>query len=213
MTTNASSRFAYRPATASDALCVGVLGAQVWLDAFAPDGIVPTLAREVVDYFSTEAMDKEIADPAIRFILATDDERLVGFAQVDLSAKQADAPDAPALELHRLYVMQRFRGRGLGKALLEQSDTLARDLGRSSIWLTTWSGNVHALEFFRRQAFVDAGTTTYSFENQHYENAVLARTVRGAPSATLTSSCSPPGISTSMTTGEAGVLCVPSAPA
>ena len=50
MTTSPRSRFAYRPTTESDALCIGVLRAQVWLDAFAPNGVIPTLSREVVDF-------------------------------------------------------------------------------------------------------------------------------------------------------------------
>ncbi|HOZ25184.1 MAG TPA: hypothetical protein PLI83_10420, partial [Thermomonas sp.] len=37
-----------RPATPDDALCLGVLGLQVFLDTYATGGIRPTLAREVL---------------------------------------------------------------------------------------------------------------------------------------------------------------------
>ena len=37
-----------RPADAADALCIGVLGMQVFLETYAPDGVRPDLAREVL---------------------------------------------------------------------------------------------------------------------------------------------------------------------
>ena len=38
-----------RPATADDALCLGVLAMQVFLDTYATDGIRPPIAREALD--------------------------------------------------------------------------------------------------------------------------------------------------------------------
>lgn len=52
-----------RPATPADALCLGVLATQVFLDTYATTGIRPALAREVLRAYSTEAFATCLADP------------------------------------------------------------------------------------------------------------------------------------------------------
>ena len=51
-----------RIAVDADALCIGVLATQVFLDTYAPDGIRPSLAHVVLEHFSTEATTATVAD-------------------------------------------------------------------------------------------------------------------------------------------------------
>jgi len=44
----ASAPVTFRPAVAADALCLGVLSTQVFLDTYCTQGIRPELAREVL---------------------------------------------------------------------------------------------------------------------------------------------------------------------
>ena len=48
MTVPESSPITFRVAAADDALCLGVLSTQVFLDTYAPHGIRAVLAREVL---------------------------------------------------------------------------------------------------------------------------------------------------------------------
>lgn len=70
-----------RVADANDALCIAVAGTQVFLDTYAPDGIRPTLAREVLDHFSTAAVAALLRDPATTFVVAESSGHLLGFVQ------------------------------------------------------------------------------------------------------------------------------------
>jgi hypothetical protein len=53
---------AIRRAKAADALCIAVLGTQVFLDTYAVDGIRPALAREALETLSPGAMAELIVE-------------------------------------------------------------------------------------------------------------------------------------------------------
>jgi GNAT superfamily N-acetyltransferase len=166
-----------RVADASDALCIGVVGTQVFLDTYAPDGIRPTLAREVLDHFSTAAIAALLRAPATTFVVAEAAGHVLGFVQWTRGATQALVQADRAVELDRLYVLPRFNGQGIGTLLLRHAETQAATQGASALWLTAWVGNHHALAFYARRGYQDLGATMYRFQDEQYENRVLARTL------------------------------------
>jgi diamine N-acetyltransferase len=168
---------ALRIAGPSDALCIGVLATQVFLDTYAMDGIRPSLAREVLHHLSTGAIARSLADPATVFLLAERAGHLIGFAQLTIGATHERAGPEATVELDRLYVQRAFAGKGIGTRLLAHSEELARTRGAASLWLTAWVGNRRALAFYARRGYADAGATIYEFENEQYENRVFVRSL------------------------------------
>lgn len=164
-----------RDARPDDALCLGVLGLQVFLDTYATAGIRPSVAREVLATFSTEAMTACLHDPAMRLLVAEQDGHLVGFAQVTLGAAHDLAPPGPPAELLRLYVQEPFTGGGLGTRLLRAAEAAAAARGARVMWLTPWVHNQRARAFYAARGYVDQGLTWYRFEGESHENRLLAR--------------------------------------
>ena len=58
---------ATRSGTPEDALCLGVLATQVFLDTYATNGIRSDLAREALSVYSQETFAARLADPNSRF--------------------------------------------------------------------------------------------------------------------------------------------------
>jgi GNAT superfamily N-acetyltransferase len=164
-----------RVADATDALCIGVLATQVFLDTYAPDGIRPKLAHEVLDHFSTAAIAALLRDPATTIVVAETSGHMVGFVQLTRGATHALLRSGSAVELDRLYVLARFNGQGTGTLLLRHAEMLAAGHGASTLWLTAWVGNHHALAFYARRGYHDVGATMYRFQDEQFENRVLAR--------------------------------------
>jgi GNAT superfamily N-acetyltransferase len=165
----------FRPGTEADALCLSVLATQVFLDTYATEGIRAAIGHEVLEQLSTPAVSAMLATPGMRFILAERAGHLVGFAQLTLDAVHELMPHPPAAELNRLYVQERFTGRGLGKALLARAETLARAEGASTMWLTAWVGNARALAFYPRCGYQDFGPTIYEFRGEQHGNRLFAK--------------------------------------
>jgi ribosomal protein S18 acetylase RimI-like enzyme len=172
-----------RLATAVDATSLRVLGTQVFLDTYATDGIRPTLAREALAAFSEEALAAALNDPAVRLTVAERKGHLIGFAHARLGPTQPLAPGGAPAELCHLYVQPRFAGLGVGGALLAVVERQAAAAGCTVLWLTAWRHNERALSFYARHGFRDVGTCWHAFEDERYENRVLAKSISEAAGA------------------------------
>lgn len=181
--TEAVADVTFRLANEADALCIGVLGTQVFLDTYAPDGIRPSLAREALNKHSVATISSLFADSRIRFIVAERAGHMIAFAQLTIGSSQPLVPFQPSVELNRLYVQEPFTGSGIGAALLAQAGTCAAAEGAAALWLTAWVGNKRALAFYLRQGYKDFGSTQYEFENEQYENRVFAKALHGKDTA------------------------------
>ncbi len=162
-----------RQGSPDDALVIGVLGTQVSLDTYATQGIRPLLAREVLAHFSTEAIASLLAQHQTRFLLAELEGHLIGFVQLGFGERHELVVADPAVEVERLFVQARFKGQGVGKALIAAASAQARASGALSLWLTAWVGNTDALAWYRRQGWLERGSTDYVFEDEHFENRLF----------------------------------------
>ena len=182
MTTNDLS-ITFRLARADDALCLGVLSTQVFLDTYAPHGIRPAVAREALALHSVAVYEALLADPAVTILVAECDGHLVGFSQVSNGVGHALAKEAAASELDRLYVQEPFTGRGVGRDLLRHAEKAAAARGADTLWLTAWEGNARALQFYPRRGYSTLGMTVYTIEGEDFPNHVFGKRVRHVASA------------------------------
>lgn len=164
-----------RRATPQDALCLGVLGLQVFLDTYATEGIRPAVAREVLAAFSTAAMQDFITRGDTELFVAEAKAHLVGFAQITLGTPQALVRAERPAEVDRLYVQEPFTARGLGSRLLRQCEHVARERGADVLWLTPWVHNTRAIRFYAKHGYADLGATLFRFEGEAHENRVMAK--------------------------------------
>jgi diamine N-acetyltransferase len=169
-----------RLATPDDALCLGVLGLQVFLDTYATGGIRPTVAREVLSQFSTQSMAQLLRRPNGWLCVAELDGHLVGFAQLGLGVPQERVVAVQPAELERLYVQEPFTRQGLGSALIRRCEQAAAERGADVLWLSPWVHNTRAIAFYAHHGYTDLGATWYHFENERHENRVLAKPLRQA---------------------------------
>jgi len=171
----------FRLAEPADALCVGVLSTQVFLDTYATDGLRPDLAREALTNYSPVLFEARIRDVSNHFVLAERGGHLLAFSEVRLSSQ----PPLPFLqtgaELVHLYVQRRSQRLGIGAALLARAEGYAGSHGAPLLWLAAWVGNADARAFYRAQGYKEAGSASYVFEDQAYENRVYCKAIRNAP--------------------------------
>ncbi|MFC4160998.1 GNAT family N-acetyltransferase [Chitinimonas lacunae] len=159
----------------ADALCLGVLAMQVFLDTYATEGIRPDLAREALQHYGPAAFAARLADPSLCFILAERHGHLLGFAEVQATAAAATAQSMAGVELIRLYIQRHAQRQGLGQALLRAAEQLARVRKSPNLWLTAWVGNRNACDFYTAQGYREAGMTEYVFEGQAYLNRIYMK--------------------------------------
>lgn len=167
--------FHVRLATHDDALCLSVLATQVFLDTYATEGVRPAIAREVTTSYSPCSFERAVSDAPTRLSVAERAGHIIGFAQVTLGVSHALAPAGIQAELLRLYVQERFTGRGVGTKLLNEAEDQARSADATVMWLTPWVHNHRALAFYARREYQDCGLTYFTFEGESHENRVCAK--------------------------------------
>jgi diamine N-acetyltransferase len=165
----------FRRANSSDALCLSALATQVFLETYATEGIRPWLAREVQEHLSPPALTELLAKPSTEFLLAERSGHLIAFAQLAYSESHPLVVSERPAELERLYVQSPFTSRGVGTALLQHAEARAVEHGAGTLWLTAWIGNHKALRFYSRQGYRELGSTSYTFEDQSFENRLFAK--------------------------------------
>jgi ribosomal protein S18 acetylase RimI-like enzyme len=166
-----------RRGVADDALCIGLLSIQVFLDTYATEGVRPDLAREALTNYSPERFEQRLRDENRSFILAEVGEGLLGFAEVKTTPSPPPIRDTAhkGQELVRLYVQPSAQRAGLGRRLLREAELLCKDSGSETLWLTAWSSNTRAIEFYKASGYADVGTSTYAFQGNSYQNHVMLK--------------------------------------
>ena len=172
-----NSEISLRPATTADALCLGVLATQVFLDTYAFAGITKDVATEVRDAFSTEAFGNILSADSTFITVAVYGGALVGFSQTTIGAHQSLAPPGGQAELERLYVQEPFTNCGVGSRLLKEHEALAAEQNATVLWLSPWVGNHRALRFYTKHDYKDYGLIYFHMGQHKVENRVYAKCV------------------------------------
>lgn len=168
-----------RPAVPADALCLGVLATQVFLDTYATSGVRSAIANEVLKSFSTSAIRELLGRPDTFVFVAEVRDHLVGFAQVTLATRHELVDSPVPAELDRLYVQEPFVRLGIGSQLIRKAEDHASELKATAIWLTPWVHNTRALQFYSQHRYVDLGPTLYFMDGEQIENRVLCKAFAG----------------------------------
>jgi ribosomal protein S18 acetylase RimI-like enzyme len=74
------------------------------------------------------------------------------------AVRETESNHKGALDLQRIYVLNEYKQRHIGKLLLEKAIRIAQDEGATYLWLGVWEHNTKAIAFYLKQGFVVSGT-------------------------------------------------------
>ena len=177
------TRVVYRDATIADARALSQIARATFLATFAH--LYPIADRNIflATTYAPDIQAAEIADPATRHRLAFCDEALVGFAKLGALKLPIAAP-RPALELHRLYLVEEAKGAGIADALMDWAENSARALGAADLYLGVYQGNARAQRFYARRGYTIVGAYEFAVGETRDPEFILTRAL-DAPAAPL----------------------------
>lgn len=169
---------ALRPATPADAAAIADLGARSFTHKFAylynPDDLATYLGQA-----HTEAkVAAEIADPAMRTMLAVEEGKVLGFCKLVMACGWPEhARGAHVIELKQLYLDPDLTGRGLGQLFMDWTLAEAASFGADEVQLSVYSGNDGAQRFYDRHGFGKVADIHFMVGQQRDEEFLFARMV------------------------------------
>jgi GNAT superfamily N-acetyltransferase len=169
-----------RQAAPEDAGLLAELGARTFADAFGADNTPEDMAAYLAANFSPERQREELEDPSRIFLIAEDEGRAVGYAQLrsEEPGNDGEGEGGSRLELVRLYATQDRLGRGVGAALMESFVRAGEEGGHDRLFLSVWEHNPRAIAFYRKWGFVETGTKDFPLGADLQTDLVMERRVR-----------------------------------
>jgi ribosomal protein S18 acetylase RimI-like enzyme len=171
-----------RLAVAADAESLAALAHRTFYETYVPNTDPRDMAIHLARLYSPAMQLAEINDPAMRTLLAVQEDRLIGFAQLRLNdprhAEPACVTGPNPMEIWRFYVDQPWHGRGIAQRLMHEAIELAKSHGAKTIWLGVWERNPRAIAFYRKCGYQIIGEHQFLFADQMQTDWVMAQDVQ-----------------------------------
>ncbi len=149
---------------------------QSFREAFEKDNNPDDFKAYVDEAFREEQILKDLKEPGSIFYIAYCNGEVVGYARLRASTEVNDKfPGKKLIELHRLYSLGKYIGRGIGKALMNHCLQEAKHKGFDVIWLGVWEHNDHALGFYKSFGFEKFGSHVFMVGNDPQTDYLLKK--------------------------------------
>lgn len=164
-----------RQATTSDVRIISALGITTCYEAYFELDPSPDLADYCVNFFSLEQIRSEIEDANSTFFIAELGGKAVGYAKLREGKKIECLLGKNAIEVQRIYILEKMKGKRIGKALMEKCFEIAQEKSYETIWLGVWDKNLKAIKFYEKLGMENVGLTDFSDGKNEFINLVFAK--------------------------------------
>ncbi len=162
----------FKKAKLSDALRISILLKTVYIQTYAVDGITFEFANFITKRFSTQNIENIIKENPSQLIVASQNEKCVGVAEIIYNSN-CPIRKITVPELSKLYVLERFYGKGIGFGLIQEAEKEVLHNGFTEFNLEVYIKNIRAISFYERQGYTSIGNVDFPMEFNTYENLVM----------------------------------------
>ena len=160
-------------AMADAAGTLAATGQRLFVQTYGNISGAEDLAAHLEDYFSMGAVTAELDNPDVRYFLARDGDAVAGYLKI----RRGDVPDAVpasgAIEVQQLYVDGDHQRKGIGRLLMDQAVSVAREGAQEGVWLSVWEEADWAIHFYQAYGFHTVGTTDFWLGKSHYKDYLM----------------------------------------
>jgi len=161
----------------SDAIRISVLLKTVYIQTYAVDGITFEFANFIHKRFSQERIENILKETPNRLIIAYHNGNPVGVAEIIFDAT-CPIRKVAVPELSKLYVLERFYGKGIGFGLMQEAEKEVLKNGYEEFNLEVYIKNNRAITFYKRQGYASIGNVDFPMEFNTYENLVMYKKLK-----------------------------------
>lgn len=172
---NLSGDVTIQQADTEDFNLIAVLGAVTFYEAYFEQDDPPDLANYIVESFGPSKVRAEIENPHAIFFIIFLDGKAVGYAKLREDSKAECVSNEAAIELQRIYILERVFSQGIGEMLLKHCLGAAKGKGFETLWLGVWEKNERAQRFYEKHGFRCVGTLTFPYGETVGTNLVLEK--------------------------------------
>ncbi len=158
---NIATMLEIRIATFTDVTLISTISKQTFYEAFYQQNTKADMELFLANNFNITETETEIANAANTFYLAYQNNELCAYAKVVDVDNPLELPNKKTLRISRIYVLDNFIGKGIGKALMQVCIEKATSLNKNIVWLGVWEQNTNAINFYKHFGFTQFGTEIF----------------------------------------------------
>nr|WP_299073650.1 GNAT family N-acetyltransferase [uncultured Allomuricauda sp.] len=166
------NEISFGKAKLSDALRISVLLKTVYIQTYAVDGVTFEFTNFITERFSSENIENLIQNNPSRLIIAYQNGNPIGVAEI-IYDSTCPIRNISVPELSKLYVLERFYGKGIGFGLMSEAEKEVLKNEFKEFNLEVYINNVRAIAFYQRQGYTSIGKVDFPMESNTYENLVM----------------------------------------
>lgn len=131
---------------------------RTFFETFSEENTEEDMENYLNENFSKIKLASEINTKGSIFYVVEEYNNVLGYMKVNFDNAQTEPDHNNSLEVQRIYILEGYKGKGLGKRLIEKSKEIAKENNLDYVWLGVWENNFNAIKFYEKQGFVKFGT-------------------------------------------------------
>jgi diamine N-acetyltransferase len=149
---------------------------QSFMDAFEKVSNPDNFKTYIAKAFTPSVVAEELAhSESVFYFMKNDDNETVGYIKLRWDASEEFFPNEKALQLQRIYLLEKHWNKGYGKVLLDFCENYARQNAYEWIWLIVWFENHGAIRFYEREGWEKFGHKDFPFGNEIHRDFALRK--------------------------------------
>lgn len=150
---------------------------QTFLDTYGQFNTPENVKVHIATAFNETQLIGELQNPQVSYYFAYHHQTLIGYLKLNVGHSQTEPMPVTHLEIERIYVINAFKGKGMGRQFIEQAKQQAKTLGKTVVWLGVWEKNPKAIAFYEHMGFVKSGTHTFTVGTEDQTDFVMTLTL------------------------------------
>lgn len=148
---NSATHITIKPCTLADVSLLVEVGQKAYTDHYSH------VWKNETDFyiqrsFSEAVFTEELAKENVAYYLLYYQQAPAGICKVNFNKGPDGTPDAHAMELEKIYILQKYAGKQIGQQTLRYLLELARSRQITTFWLSVMTTS-KALDFYKKHGF------------------------------------------------------------
>ena len=126
---------------------------KTFYETFSEDNTEENMENYLKENFSYDKMTSEISNTYSKFYIVESNDEVVAYMKINFDKAQTEEGYDNTIEVQRIYVLEDFKGKRIGKALIQKAIEIGKESKVDYLWLGVWEHNIKAIGFYEKLGF------------------------------------------------------------
>ena len=160
-----------------DIKALQAIAKQTFTETFGSQNTAEDLAKFLNEEYDFDKLKAEVENPESFYYFYYFEDELAGYLKLNVGAAQTESDYPEALEIQRIYVLQKYQGKRIGLAMMQQALVIAEELKKPQVWLGVWENNFKAQAFYQKSGFKKVGSHDFILGDDRQTDHILLKTL------------------------------------